>query len=79
MSFSAKGAKSVIDRQLFVLVHECEIAQGERDVYKRHLLNLLARIHRDGGQHTAAVGLEKSVEDADLRVAWLNSMEDAYK
>ena len=34
---------------------------------KGHLLNLLAVIHRDGGHHTAAVGLEKSVKDAHER------------
>lgn len=37
-------------------------ARRERD-------NLLARIHRDGGQYTAQHGAEKSVADADLLVA----------
>lgn len=36
---------------------------------ERHLLNLLARIHRDGGHYTEEHGLEKSVADADLKVA----------
>lgn len=33
------------------------------------LLELLARIHRDGGQHTRAHGIEKSVADADIVVS----------
>jgi len=33
------------------------------------LLNLLARIHRDGGHYTQEYGIEKSVQDADLKVA----------
>lgn len=32
--------------------------------FKDVLENLLAIIHRDGGQHTIKVGIEKSVEDA---------------
>lgn len=39
--------------------------------YKTALLNLLARIHRDGGQYTGAHGIAKSVEDADLIVSEL--------
>jgi hypothetical protein len=34
--------------------------------YELLLLQLLARIHRDGGQHTAKVGIEQSCKDADL-------------
>ena len=30
--------------------------------------NLLAVIHRDGGHHTARVGLERSLEDAEKAV-----------
>lgn len=37
--------------------------------YKQMLLNLLARIHRDGGHYTMKHGLEKSVEDAHKVVA----------
>jgi len=36
------------------------------------LLNLLARIHRDGGHHTEEVGLTQSVYDADKKVAEFN-------
>jgi hypothetical protein len=34
------------------------------DNYAYLLRNLLAVIHRDGGQYTAMYGIEKSVEDA---------------
>jgi hypothetical protein len=37
------------------------------------LLNLLARIHRDGGHHTEEVGLTMSVYDADMKVAEQNA------
>lgn len=36
------------------------------------LKNLLARIHRDGGQYVEKVGLEKAVEDADALVVALH-------
>lgn len=32
--------------------------------YRDLLLNLLAVVHRDGGHHTEAVGVEQSVKDA---------------
>jgi hypothetical protein len=44
---------------------------------QRDLCNLLARIHRDGGHHTEACGLEKSVADADAAVAMYISAYDA--
>ena len=37
--------------------------------YERHLKNLLAIIHGDGGHYTERCGLEKSVEDAKQIVA----------
>jgi len=40
------------------------------------LLNLLARIHRDGGHHTEEVGLTQSVYDADKKVADLNMQSE---
>ena len=43
-----------------------------RQPHERHLLNLLARIHGDGGHYTAEHGLEKSVSDADQKVADLH-------
>jgi hypothetical protein len=45
----------------------------------RHLRNLLARIHRDGGHHTEACGLEKSVADADAAVAMYIGAYDAQQ
>ena len=39
--------------------------------------DLLARIHRDGGHHTEAVGFAQSVADADLKVSeWLLAAEE---
>lgn len=38
--------------------------------YKYLLLNLLARIHKDGGHYTKAVGIAKSAEEADTVVAY---------
>jgi hypothetical protein len=45
----------------------------------RHLLNLLAIIHRDGGHHTAEVGLEQSVKDAHERWGMLIQSSEAQK
>jgi hypothetical protein len=42
-----------------------EALTKERDEAQWHLGNLLARIHRDGGQYHAAHGTEKAVSDAD--------------
>lgn len=39
------------------------------------LLNLLARIHRDGGHYIAQHGLEKACIDADIIVANLNAQQ----
>lgn len=39
----------------------------------RHLANLLARIHRDGGHRQAEVGTEIAVDEADVLVANLNA------
>ena len=43
----------------------------------QRLLNLLCRIHRDGGHYIAEHGLDKAVEDADIRVAEQNAALDA--
>jgi hypothetical protein len=48
----------------------------ERRKYKRLLCDLLAYIHRDGGHHTAEVGLDKSVEDAIREVTLFNTYAD---
>jgi hypothetical protein len=53
----------------------CEQRRREREA----LMNLLARIHRDGGHHTSAVGVEQSALDADAKVvAWI-ALEDEQK
>lgn len=48
----------------------------ERDQLRDELAaakNLLARIHRDGGHHTEAVGFIRSAQDAEKKVlGWLS-------
>lgn len=49
------------------------------DEAKRHLSNLLARIHRDGGHYEEEHGTEKAVKDADFIVAHLYTDVEYYK
>jgi len=49
------------------------VAQANNEYLRAHLVNLLARIHRDGGHYLEEHGLEKAVADADQKVAVLNS------
>lgn len=50
-----------------------EIERLKRE--RRHIYDLLARIHRDGGQYTAEYGVEKSCDDAESQVAaWLDTI-----
>jgi hypothetical protein len=45
---------------------------------RHHIYDLLARIHRDGGQYTAEHGVEKACEDAESQVtAWLDTISGA--
>lgn len=48
--------------------------QGEQP--DQRLVNLLCRIHRDGGHYIAKHGIDKAVIDADVRVAQLNALTD---
>jgi hypothetical protein len=42
---------------------------------RHHIYDLLARIHRDGGQYTAEHGVEKSCDDAEAQVVtWLDTI-----
>ena len=60
------------------LRHECDSRGLEIDRLKRerhHIYDLLARIHRDGGQYTAEHGVEKSCDDAEAQVvAWIDTI-----
>jgi len=50
-----------------------EIARLKRE--RHHIYDLLARIHRDGGQYTADHGVEKSCDDAEAQVVtWLETI-----
>lgn len=50
---------------------ERRLTATEGEEMRDRLLNLLARIHRDGGHYTEANGVEKASEDADVIVAEL--------
>ena len=42
---------------------------------RHHIYDLLARIHRDGGQYAAEHGVEKACDDAEAQVvAWLETI-----
>ena len=57
---------------------KAKMLQAEIDRLKRerhHIYDLLARIHRDGGQYTSDHGVEKACEDAESQVvAWLETI-----
>ncbi len=64
------------------LKQECE--QTAARIVEDHgksdlLLNILARIHRDGGHYVAAHRLSKAIEDADRIVAELNCDNDSLR
>ena len=53
--------------------HDAEIDRLKRE--RHHIYDLLARIHRDGGQYTAEHGVEKSCDDAEAQVvAWIDTI-----
>ena len=50
-----------------------EIERLKRE--RHHIYDLLARIHRDGGQYTAEHGIEKACDDAEAQVVtWLETL-----
>lgn len=50
-----------------------EIERLKRE--RHHIYDLLARIHRDGGQYAAEVGVEKACDDAEAQVVtWLDTI-----
>lgn len=59
-----------------VLEGQLRRVTAERDQLRAELTaanNLLARIHRDGGHHTEAVGFIRSAQDAEKKVlGWLS-------
>ena len=56
--------------------HDAEIDRLKRE--RHHIYDLLARIHRDGGQYTAEHGVEKSCDDAESQiVTWLETINSA--
>ena len=56
-----------------VAAERAEIERLKRE--RHHIYDLLARIHRDGGQYTADHGVEKSCDDAEAQVVtWLDTL-----
>ena len=51
------------------LLDALDAAERERDEAVAMLRNLLARVHRDGGQHSDAVGLAQATREADEIIA----------
>ena len=53
--------------------HAADIERLKRE--RHHIYDLLARIHRDGGQYAAEHGVEKACDDAEAQVvAWLDTI-----
>ena len=45
----------------------------------QRLIDLLCRIHRDGGHYIAEHGLDKAIADADNKIAQLHASRDSAK
>ena len=65
----------------FVTLEAAEALRQQHDEIDRlkrerhHIYDLLARIHRDGGQYAAEVGVEKACDDAEAQVVtWLDTI-----
>ena len=63
-----------MSKQVSDLKAQLILEKNRRDIGKHELKNLLAIIHRDGGHHTAKVGIVQSVEDAHL--VWAELMSE---
>ena len=62
-----------LEAAAMLLQQYAEIDRLKRE--RHHIYDLLARIHRDGGQYTAEHGVEKACEDAEEQVAaWLDTI-----
>lgn len=60
----SNGDLIVADAALYVL-DAIDTAEQERDELLAMLREILARVHRDGGQHSDAVGLAQATREAD--------------
>jgi len=54
-----------------------EIDRMKQDKTRLHLLELLATIHRDGGQYAQKVGIKQACIDADAIVSGMSAQIDA--
>ena len=71
-----KAERMAFSQEYMVPTEFARKLERERDEAMRLLSDLLAIIHRDGGHHTANVGLVKSVEDANKKWAYLINGRD---
>jgi len=55
------------------------VAEAERDALRQDAANVLARIHRDGGHHTAEVGWRQSCLDAEQMWISLRAELDEWR
>lgn len=74
-----EDARALLADSPTAAARQVSAALRERDEARRHLGNLLARIHRDGGHYEAKHGTEKAVKDADYIVAQLYTDADTAK
>lgn len=66
-------------RMRFVTNDTCHKAADRIEELERDLLNLVCRIHRDGGHYIAKYGEAKAIADADTVVAQNNADLDALQ
>jgi len=68
---SEREANAILTAERDAAISAAVAAERER----HHIYDLLARIHRDGGQYAAEHGVEKACDDAEAQVvAWLDTI-----
>ena len=76
-SSGLRSGRVKADDDLYAAVSEAVAEERDRaEVLKRSMLELLATIHRDGGQYAEKHGIEKTCDDAGAQVStWLSKIE----
>ena len=69
---------TMAEREAYLAEYKAHVAEIDRLKRERqHIYDLLARIHRDGGQYAAEHGVEKSCDDAEAQVVtWLKTISE---
>lgn len=68
-----------LDEKITILKAERDEAVRTRDEVEHQLLELLARIHRDGGQYVADYGVTQAIEGAHDRIVALHVHVDTTR